>query len=100
MNYDEQNFVKPNPNGMFILPIIALVGIYGFYLKIYILTYIAGVIMALGIPVKGFTRIIAAIIGWLIVEDFWLGVSIGMCVEEIVATMGGFIMLKLLQNNK
>ncbi|MDD2207838.1 MAG: hypothetical protein PHG03_02075 [Bacilli bacterium] len=52
MNYDEQNFVKLNPN-VFILPIIALVGIYGFYFKIYILTYIAGIIMTLGIPVKG-----------------------------------------------
>lgn len=53
---------------MFILPIIALAGIYGFYFKIYIITYIAGIITTLGILVKGFTRIRGSIIGWLIVE--------------------------------
>lgn len=100
VEYGKQKSINTNPIGIFILPMIAVVGIFGYYQEIYVLTYMAGVIMALGIPVKGFTKIIGAVIGWLVVEDFWLGASIGMCVEEIISTIGGLIIIKLLNSKR
>lgn len=100
MEYEEHKSTNTKPIISFILPMIAVVGTFGYYQEIYLLTYIAGVVMALGIPIKGFTKVIGAIIGWLIVEDFWLGISIGMCIEEIISTIGGLIIIKLFQRKK
>lgn len=100
MEYGEHTSTNTKPIISFILPMIAIVGTFGYYQEIYVLTYIAGVVMALGLPIKGFTKVIGALIGWSIVGDFWLGVSIGMCIEEIIATIGGLVIIKLFQRKK
>ncbi len=79
----------------------ACAGIYGFYSGIYIFTYIGFALSlfecllgkAEGTLKSMQTTIIAAIIGWIIVKDFWLGIAIGVCFENAIMFIGGCIML-------
>ena len=78
----------------FVLPMIAFVGIMGFFGEVYALTYIAGVILATGMFVNFFTKIVAAILGWMIVGDFFLGVTIGICFEQIIVDGIGLVLMQ------
>lgn len=81
--------------------IFACGGIYGFYNDVYILTYIGfGLCLfenVLG-RIDGSSKtlqffLISCLIGWIVVKDFWLGISIGACFENIISFVGGVIMI-------
>ena len=79
--------------------ILSLLGIYGFYNELYILTYIAfgfclfdNVLGRLFGTLKSMKIFfLACIIGFIIVKKFWLGIAIGVCFEEVISFIGGII---------
>lgn len=81
--------------------IFACAGIYGFYNDIYILTYIGfglSIFECILGKIEGTlksmqTTIIASIIGWIVVGEFWLGVAIGVCFENVIMFIGGCLMI-------
>ena len=93
--------------------LFACLGIYGFYNEIYLLTYLGlGLCLfenIIGI-IEGTSKtimptIIAGIIGWIIIDNFWLGIALGICFENVIMFIGGCIMLLFFpsansQNNK
>ena len=81
--------------------VCAICGIIGFYMDLHAFTYI-GLAMALFESIIGLytgtlktmnTSIIAGIIGWIIVKDFWLGIAIGICFENVIMFIAGIIMM-------
>lgn len=87
----------------FICFVFAIVGIIGFYNDSYILTYIGfgfcflenilGRITDNSKTMQFFW--FGCLIGWIIVKDFWLGISIGACFEGAIAFIGGVIIIFL-----
>lgn len=83
--------------------VFACCGIYGFYNNLYVLTYIGFVFVLFecilgrieGTLKSMQTTIIAGIIGWIIVQDFWLGIAIGACFENVIMFIGGCLMIFL-----
>ena len=81
--------------------IFAVAGIIGFYNDLYILTYIGfglSIFECLlgrfeGTSKTMLTTVIAGIIGWIFVKDFWLGLAIGVCFENAIMFIGGCIMI-------
>lgn len=81
--------------------IFAVAGIIGFYNDLYILTYIGFVLVIFECLLGKFegtlksmqTTIIAGVIGWIVVGEFWLGVAIGVCFENVIMFIGGCLMI-------
>lgn len=81
--------------------VFAIAGIIGFYNDLYILTYIGlglclfeSVLGRLEGTLKSMnTTIIAGILGWLITKNFWLGIAIGVCFENVIMFIGGIVMM-------
>jgi len=85
----------------FVCFLLSLLGIYGFYNDIYILTYFAFIFSLfeniLG-RLNGSSKtlmpfIIFCIIGVFFTKNFWLGLSIGACFETIITFIGGIILI-------
>ena len=81
--------------------IFAIAGIVGFYNDLYILTYISfglSIFECLLGKSEGTlksirTTIIAGVVGWIIVGEFWLGAAIGVCFENVIMFIGGCLMI-------
>lgn len=81
--------------------ILALFGIVCFFVNLPVVTYIAGIIMLIT-SVLGFfkginplTAILAAIIGLVFVNPWYLGICLGLCFESVI--MGVFAIIFKIQ---
>lgn len=87
--------------------LVSIFGIIGYYNESFTITYIAFVLCLLENifgRITGESKtmqffIISCIIGWIATEDFKLGIAIGACFENVIAFIGGIIMILLFSNN-
>lgn len=88
--------------------IVSIFGIIGYYNESFTITYIAFVLCLLENifgKITGESKtmqffIISCIIGWIATENFKLGITIGACFENVIAFIGGIIMILLFSSNK
>lgn len=88
--------------------IVSIFGIIGYYNESFTITYIAFVLCLLENifgKITGESKtmqffIISCIIGWIATENFKLGIAIGACFENVIAFIGGIIMILLFSSNK
>jgi len=91
--------------GIFVT-ILAFLGIFGFYVdNMFLLTVgaIAVIIETIIGLISGelkspLTQIIALIVGYIIVKDFWIGAAIGLCFESVILSVLGWIIIFATKN--
>ncbi|MBE0451891.1 MAG: hypothetical protein IBX70_13775 [Clostridia bacterium] len=85
----------------------SIAGIIGFFSGNYMITYIAAFVIIIDLLIgvatgqlrSIFTCIISGIIGVFLVKNIWLGVAIGLCVENLIMTALSIPMMLAIYKN-
>lgn len=83
----------------FVMIIISILGIYGFYSDTQLLLTIAGILIIIENLYGRFSGqlktlsipIIAAVVGVIVIGNIWRGIAIGLCFETIIFSLLGWI---------
>ena len=80
--------------------IAGALGIYAFYSDSPLISAFGGLVIALSVAqiILGhqiIVPILAAVIGWISVSNFWTGICIGMCYEAVITGLFAYILVAI-----
>lgn len=75
-------------------------GIYAFYSGSALISVFGGLVIALSVAqiILGHQIIVpllAAVVGWICVSNFWIGICIGMCYEAVITGLFAYLLVAI-----